>query len=205
MMFKGVFVLCLCMLIAACSEHKSAKSETYVPPSPGILANATFSADSSGRIDAWSLTQHAGARSYALNAKGGVAIIERIDKEPWGALRQVFRHSDTKGMQGERLEFSAEVSGEFSGMFGAPFGVSGMGVRVRGIPKGANAMLAGSEVLFEKIVPMGPALGLSSWRRYNISFEVPKEGEASFIEIEVFFQMTYSGAMGIRGPSLIVL
>lgn len=206
MKLKVIVVLIVGLLGVACNESAPKEVVPYVAPSPGLLANSEFVLSSAGRMDSWVLTQHTGAPSYALDSQDGVASIERIDKEPWGLLKQVFRHKSTKSLQGKKLEFSADISGEFSPAFGVPFTASGLGVRVRAMPaQGASSMFADPDLIFDELVPVKVAIGALPWSRYRVQFDVPPESEASFVEIEVFFQMTYGGTMQIRGPALIEL
>src|SRR5690606_1278839 len=134
-------------------------------------------------------------------SEGGVVSFARTGSEPWGKLRQVFRGAAGRSIQGKAMEFSAEVSGDFGELYGKPVGPTGLGVVIKGKPVGANPMF-GPVVLFKKTVPVAPPVGKVPWQRYTVAFDVPAVDAAGFIEVELFFLMTYGGVMHVRGPAL---
>lgn len=204
-MFNRVIIfIFLASFLTACEDGKHGGSdESSAPdiPPPGLIKNQLFESESAGRQN-WVLTQHTGLPSYRFDTNNGVASIERIGAEPWGVLKQVFRHKETKAFQGKTMEFSADISSNFTDTHGKPFQPAGIGILVRGIPTGANPM-HGVQTILNKTLPVNPDTGPIPWHRYAVEVKVPAPDEATFVEVELFFVMTSGGVMRVSGPAFV--
>lgn len=182
------------------SESNIAKP--YVAPDSGYIKNPLFVASDSSEMADWKLFQHASNTSYRVSVDESVLALTRVGVEPWGKISQRYRKKDIEPLLGKTLEFSVDVKGEFTEEYGESAEPSSIAVKIRGLRKGANAMM-GSSNLFAENEPIVETLGLAPWRRYRIRFDVPKSQEARVTEIELSIVMRMGGTLWARGPSLV--
>lgn len=74
-----------------------------------LLAHSDFSDLESGVSKTWSYSQHAGGRSFVVQAEDGVLTVVRDGKEPWMLLKQ--RVKLPAGKNGKVI-FSSELQGD---------------------------------------------------------------------------------------------
>ncbi len=210
-MIRGVWVFLFGCMLLACDDSKSRQDtgpvtpppqeqeDVYEHPAGNLLINPDFESLPNGRLDSWALMQHTGAPSYRVDVENGVASITRINEEPWGVLKQVFRSRATVPLQGKRLRLSAELQADFTDEYGPPFQAAGLNVLLTGIAAGGF----GRTILYDHTEPMN-LTGLNSpWLRYSIDFDVPDSASASWLELEIAFVMTYGGTLKVRRPFLV--
>ncbi|WP_339899222.1 hypothetical protein [uncultured Gilvimarinus sp.] len=208
--FQLVGALLLGACVVACERGEqdaesdapvaSAPPQPYVAPDAGLIKNPSFSKVGE-KIASWSTLQHAGEASFAFAAEGGVLTISRTGAQPWGMVRQRLSRDDTKPLQGKTLEFSAELSASLTGEFGAALDPTGLRVMVKGVKRGAPAML-GTAILATSEQAIAGTEGEIPWQRYALRFKVPADTEASHVFVELGIMLASGGSLSVRGPVL---
>ena len=73
-----------------------------------LLAHSDFSDLESGVSKTWSYSQHAGGRSFVVQAEDGVLTVVRDGKEPWMLLKQM-KGSDRAWMWLVQADFAGKT------------------------------------------------------------------------------------------------
>lgn len=176
----------------------------YQAPAPGYIKSASFTGDDNNTLTDWRLLQHSSNKSYQASVADEVIALTRTGTEPWGKISQRFSKKELIPLVGKRLEFSVEVKGDFTDEYGEPVEPPSIAVKVKGITKGAPAMMGSSTLLYQS-EPIFETLGVAPWRRYAVQFDVPAAEQARVVDIELAITMTTGGTLWARGPALVEL
>lgn len=135
----------------------------------------------------WQYVQHAGERSFLMNAKDGVLEIKRSGPEPWMILRQRIEHGVVK--EG-RLIFSADVKGSI-----------GTQPQLHGFPHVAGLWLQPGDRAIDSIVAEHvPNEGYWDWQRITIEISTSPRHSFSFAG---FAHQAY-GSIWVKNPVLVL-
>ncbi|MBU2886498.1 hypothetical protein KO507_12065 [Gilvimarinus agarilyticus] len=185
---------------ATTASHSS--KAVYVAPEPGFIKSPGFQVNEQGRLIDWKFSQHSSNTSYRTSVTNGVLSIARTGAEPWGKVDQIIKGNSLKPLLGKTLVFSADIKSDFTGEWGLAMEPPAVFVSIKGLPKGAPALLGASLLKSIKEPVTDLSAGLV-WTRYQLKFSVPSSKEAKVTVLELGFLMTEGGTMSIRGPALI--
>lgn len=139
------------------------------------------------RSRAWHYSQHAGEKSFDYSAGSGVLTFERVGSESWGLLAQ---RVEPGGLQGKRVEFSAELKLDLK----VPDDTHGFGYG------GGLSLLAkqNNRVVVTSSLEHEPHMGVHDWQAVRIVADLP-EG-ISYLRVGFLHQA--GGTFQVRNPAL---
>jgi hypothetical protein len=188
------------LLVTACSSGAEAPppaASATAAVDPGLLLDPNFIPESDGRGAAWVFSQHAGEDSYRFDIEDGVLSITRIATQPWGQAVQVV---EAEGLEGQWIEFSAELSGSLVEPVRPELEPSGVSMRMLGFPPG-TPRIVGRSILEAAVGEPPVVVGELPWTRHAVRIQVP-EGTT---HIEVAIVLGLGGTLRARNPALRVV
>jgi hypothetical protein len=188
---RSFALMWLTLVLVACagstgSSDSTNQSSNSCGDSPELITDPLFTTinDLGSR---WEYNQHAGDRSFTVDAEEGAMIFERIGAEPWAFLVQTI----TDGrLDGATIRYTADLRGDVSTDVNHLFGAKA-GLFLR-LGKHPDAFMGDQD----------PSTGQWDWQTFSVTKTVPV-GENS---ISVgFIHQAGEGAIEARNPSLVLL
>ena len=170
-----------------CAEtpNKDPKSEGC-PVGENLILDTGFEEleNSSGL---WRYSQHAGERSFSVEAREGVLQIQRIAGEPWMLLQQTI---ESNAFAGAKIKFSAELKGN------AP-----VEPRLHGFEHKAGLYLNIGHRRDPSNADHEPNSGAWDWQTVSVERAIPL-GEK---RVHVGFLHQSGGTLWVRKPALTII
>lgn len=172
---------------------------------PGLIRNATFSAEQDRLARPWMFAVHADGKSYKLEVADAVATIRRTGKEPWARLAQSIPSDRLEALEGRTLAFAMDIRADLNtDEWGEPFEPTALVVKVwtqSGEDSIRHRAMSRPKISLNERLEIDPAASIPDWRRHEIEFIVPKDAT----RLEVSAVMTTGGTLELRAPSLQII
>jgi hypothetical protein len=188
---RSFALILLILLFVACavptgSSDSSKASSLSCGDSPELITDPLF-ATISDIGSQWKYNQHAGDRSFTVDAKAGAIIFKRIGSEPWAIFTQTIID---ERLSGATIRYTADLRGDVSPIVSHFFGAKA-GLFLQ-LGKNPNAFMGDQD----------PSNGQWDWRTYSVTETLPA-GENS---VSVgFIHQAGEGAIEARNPSLVLV
>ncbi|MDA9988984.1 hypothetical protein N9E47_08300 [Luminiphilus sp.] len=135
----------------------------------------------------WQYRQHAGARSFSVEAEDGVLIFKRVGPEPWATFRQSI--TDER-LDGATIRFTADLQGDVSPDVTHGFGAkAGLFLQIGRRP---DAFMGDQD----------PGTGQWDWQSYSVTETLPVGVQSVNVG---FIHQAGEGAIEARNPSLVLV
>jgi hypothetical protein len=178
-------VLAACAVPTGSSDSLKASSLSCVDSSELITDPLFATINDTG--SQWRYSQHAGERSFTVDAQAGAIIFKRIGSEPWALFIQTI--TDER-LSGATIRYTADLEGDVSPDVNHFFGAKA-GLFLQ-IGKHPDAFMGDQE----------PGNGQWDWQTYSVTRTLPV-GENS---VSVgFIHQAGAGAIEARNPSLVLV
>ena len=187
---SGTLVLFVSLLSACISPSEPSDSamlnKLTCDGSSELIADPLF-ATTDDTASQWRYNQHAGNKSFRVDAMGGTITFKRVGSEPWAVFTQTI--TDER-LDGATIRYTADLRGDVSPDVSHFFGAKA-GLFLQ-LGKNPNAFMGDQD----------PSNGQWDWQTYSVTKTLPV-GENS---VSVgFIHQAGEGAIQARNPSLVLV
>ena len=188
---RSVAPVMLIPILVACAAPSGSLDPTKANglscgASPELITDPSFTTINDS-VSQWRYSQHAGDRSFTVDAREGTITFKRIGPEPWAMFRQTI--TDER-LDGATIRYTADLRGDVSSEVTHFFGAkAGLFLQVGNHP---NAFMGDQD----------PGTGQWDWQSYSVSETLPVGVNSVNVG---FIHQAGEGAIEARNPSLVLV